>query len=147
MRTTPFDDIDRLFDRMNRRLAALDEGMGDVGRFEAGLTRLGGPSMDVADYGEKLVVVADLPGFEKADIDLSVTENALTVTAERETDEEAESDVYVRRERSTRSVRRTVSLPTTVDADGASASYVNGVLTVTLPKLDDDESAHHIDID
>lgn len=147
MRTTPFDDIDRLFDRMNRRLAALDDGMGDVGRFEAGLARLTGPSMDVADYGEKLVVVADLPGFEKADIDLSVTENALTVTAERETDEEAESDVYVRRERSTRSVRRTVSLPAGVDADGASASYVNGVLTVTLPKLDDDESAHRIDVD
>lgn len=147
MRTTPFDDIDRLFDRMNRRLAALDESMGDVGRFEAGLTCLGGPSMDVADYGEKLVVAADLPGFEKADIDLSVTENALTVSAERETDEEAESDVYVRRERSTRSVRRTVSLPAGVDADDASASYVNGVLTVTLPKLDDDESTHRIDVD
>lgn len=147
MRTTPFDDIDRLFDRMNRRLAALDEGVGDVGRWEGGLARLTGPSVDVADYGEELVVVADLPGFEKSDIDLSVGEDALTVRAERETDESAESDVYVRRERSSRSVSRTVPLPAAVDADAASASYVNGVLTVTLPKLDTDESSHRIDID
>lgn len=146
MRTTPFDDIDRLFDRMNRRLAALEEGAGDAGRWEAGLARLTGPSVDVADHGEELVVVADLPGFEKADIDLSVADDALTVRAERETDESAESDVYVRRERTSRSVRRTVPLPVTVDADAASATYVNGVLTVTLPKHDGGESARRIDI-
>lgn len=147
MRMTPFDEMDRFFDRMNRRLSDLDYGFDDVGRFEGGMGRLSGVSVDVADYGEEIVVVADLPGFEKEHIDLSVTEDSLTVKASREHDEEAESDAYVRRERSSRSVRRTVSLPATVDADGATASYANGVLTVTLPKVADEGDAHRIVID
>lgn len=147
MRTTPFDEIDRLFDRMNRRLADFDYGMDDVGRWEAGMARTSGLRMDVADYDDELVVVADLPGFEKEEIDLSVSEDTLTVTAERTMDQEDESDVYVRRERSSRSVRRSITLPATVDADEASASYTNGVLTITLPKLAGSDSDHRIDID
>lgn len=151
MRTTPFDEIDRLFDRMNRRFADFDHAThGDrirgVGRFD-GLSGFGGVRMDVSDDGETIVVVADLPGFAKADIDLSVTEDALTVSATREQDDEEESDAYVRRERSSRSIRRTVSLPATVDADAASATYRNGVLTVTLPRLETDDDVHRIDVE
>lgn len=140
MRTTPFDDIDRLFDRMNRRFAEFEHGFDEMGRFD-------GMRMDVSDDGEEIVVVADLPGFEKEDIDLSVTEDALTVSATREQDESDESETYVHRERSSESVRRTISLPAMVDADDASASYVNGVLTVTLPKMEESEDAHRIDIE
>lgn len=146
MRTTPFDDIDRLFDRMNRRFADFDYGFDEGNRFD-GVTHMGGMRMDVVDDGDEILVVADLPGFDKEEITLSVTEKALTISATREQDESDESEAYVRRERSSESVRRTVSLPSMVDSDEASASYKNGVLTVTLPKTEPSEDGHRIDID
>lgn len=147
MRTTPFDDIDRLFERMNRRFAEFDSNLGEMDRWSAPMGGIRGISMDVANYDEEIVVVADLPGFEKENIDLSVTDDSLTVKATRESDEESESDAYVRRERSSESVQRSISLPAMVDADATSASYNNGVLTVTLPKLEKGEGSHRIDID
>ena len=114
-------------------------------RFD-GLRSDGRMRMDVVDAGEEILVVADLPGFEKTDIDLSVTGGALTVSATRTEEESEASDAYVRRERSGRSVRRTVSLPAMVDAESASATYRNGVLTVTLPRLAADD-AHRIDVE
>jgi HSP20 family protein len=104
--------------------------------------------IDVADHDDEIVVTADLPGFEKDDIDLSIAGEALTIRADRGVDAEHESENYVRRERRRHSVRRTVPLPAAVREADATASYTNGVLTVTLPKeaVADDDS-HHIDVE
>ena len=101
--------------------------------------------VDLTDEDDAVIVTADLPGYEKEDIHLSVSDDLLTVRAEREATAEHDDESYVRRERHAQSARRTIPLPATVDEEAASAVYRNGVLTVTLPKLHAD--SHAIDIE
>lgn len=131
-RRDPFKDIEEFFDRLN-------ENFGEFGR---GLeTGIGTSAMlvDVVEADGDVVVSADLPGFEKSDIDVSVKGRQLRIAADRTTEAEDAGDdddetTYYRRERTRRSFSRSVPLPAEVDESGASAHYENGVLTVTLPK-------------
>ena len=143
-RRNPFDEIERMFERMNRQFNELSEGS----QLPA---TTGGPqsvSMDVAEQDDEYIVTADLPGYEKADIDLSISERTLRVGVDREesTDESDEEGTYIRRERRRQSVSRTITLPEEVEEDEASAAYNNGVLTVTLPKRDRSSGSRSIDI-
>jgi HSP20 family protein len=145
-RSNPFEEFETLFERMSRQF---DEMSRQFDGPTMGQTH--GIQLDVSDYDEEFVVVADVPGFEKEDIDLSVANRSLTIEAAREMreDEESETGEYIRRERRHESLRRTVRLPEEILADDATASYKNGVLTVTLPKVHVEESddSHRIDID
>lgn len=144
MRTDTFDEIDRLFDRMNR-FAGLDDGE-SWGDHALAWRDHDGTRVDLSEHDDELVVVADLPGFDREEIDLSVEDDRLVIVASHgeHVDDEAES--YLQRERRASSIRRSVSLPVAVDTESAEASYTNGVLTVTLPKLAESEG-HRIDID
>lgn len=143
-RRDPFRDIEELFERMSA-------GFGGVG--EELETELGGNAIhvDVADADGDVVVTADVPGFDKGDIDVTVDDRRLSIVAEADTETERESGEeethYYRRERATRKTSRTLTLPVDVDETGASATYENGVLTVTLPKAGAGEEGHSIDID
>lgn len=135
-----------MFERMSRQF----EGMGRQWDGPMGaMARTEGMEIDVADYDDEIVVTADVPGFEKEDIDLTLSERTLTITAEREMESESGEGEYLRRERRSSSMRRSVRLPESVDEEGATASYRNGVLTVTLPKLtmDEDDEGRHIDVE
>jgi HSP20 family protein len=141
-----FDRMSRQFDEMNRQLGSWDSGVGEM-------VSRGGMAIDVSERDDSLVVVADLPGFDKEDIDLKIAGQVLTIVAEREMDSESKSGdedhgEFLRRERRSQSVRRSFRLPVEVDEESTSASYQNGVLTVTLPKiqLDDEDDSHHIDV-
>lgn len=104
-------------------------------------------SVDLADHEDSFEVTADLPGYEREEIDLSVADRTLRISAERdETTEEGDGN-YLRRERRRRSVSRSLSLPEEVAEEEASATYTNGVLTVTLPKAASDEDSRSIDIE
>ena len=117
-RSDPFGDIEELIDMMTGGL----EGAGDL-------------PVDVADAGEEFVVVADLPGYERDDIAVKLTDpTTLSLSARRETEHVEEADRYVTRERTSQSVDRRVGLPEPVVESEASATSENGVLTVTLPK-------------
>ncbi|ELZ58190.1 MULTISPECIES: archaeal heat shock protein Hsp14 [unclassified Haloferax] len=124
MQRNPFDEIEDLFDRMGRSFE------------ESGIGRFQDISLDVVDDDEAIEVVADLPGFEKDDLDVSVSGRRLTIAADHEESSEVDDEQYVRRERSQRSVSRTITLPAEVVRDEVTASYKNGVLTVTLPKAE-----------
>ena len=107
-------------------------------------------SVDVSETDTDVVVTADLPGYEKEDIEVGIKDRRLTVEAERshESEDRDADERFVRQERTHQRVSRSVSLPADVDEDAATATYRNGVLTVTLPKLDADEGddSHIIDI-
>jgi len=139
MARNPFEDLETAIERVSEQFEdgldlAMDEGV----------------PVDVLDRDEEYVVVADLPGFDADDVDVTLSDGRLDITAEREesvveTGEE-ETARYVRRERAGRSVSRSVRLPDPVDADGVTASHSAGVLTVTLPKERADDSGHSIEV-
>ncbi|MFB6131910.1 MAG: Hsp20/alpha crystallin family protein [Halanaeroarchaeum sp.] len=138
-RKNPFEDIERMLERMSEQFDEVSRG--DIG-FARGL------DVDVEDRPDEFVVTADLPGFGKEDIDVELVDDTLRIAAEHESDaSEEEPGRYVRRERSRESVSRSISLPEAVEEDGVEARFKNGVLTVTLPKAYGSEDAQQIDIE
>ena len=98
-------------------------------------TGLSSCKVDVRDEGDKFVMEAELPGFEKDEIHLDVEDDCLKLSAEHHTDSEDKDDKkkYIRKERSEVSYQRSFDL-TGIDAEKLDAKYKNGILYVTLPK-------------
>ena len=80
----------------------------------------------------QLEVVA--PGFEKSDFKVNLDQNILTISGEKKNETKKETDKQIRREYSYRSFKRSFTLDEKIDATNIDASYVNGVLTLNLPK-------------
>lgn len=142
-RRNPFEEIEEMMNRMSRQF---EQSMGgpDIRQWTGGG---GGSAIDVADHDEEFVVTADLPGFEKEDIDVSLRGDELRIHAEHEeATEEGEEGRYLRKERRHQSVNRSVTLPESVDEENVSARHQNGVLTVTLPKRQGEDDSHRIDV-
>ena len=140
-RPNPFDEIERFFEGMNR-------SFGDVAMPTGGYDM----AVDVAETDTEVVVTADVPGFEKDDISIALSERDLAIEADREEtveDDEGDEDVqYHRRERRRQRLSRTVRLPAAVDADSARAEHHNGVVTVVLQReRADEDDSHRIDIE
>lgn len=113
---------------------------------QRGMPTLESVPVDMRDHGDEYEVVADVPGYETEEIELTFSDGAITIDASREAEtEEVDEGHYVHRERQT-SVSRSIRLPEAVDEDAISANYVNGTLTVVAPKADVEEG-HRIDID
>lgn len=94
------------------------------------------PRVDVIDRDDTVVVRAELPGIGKDDIDLSVSGNTLTLKGSTREEEEQEDGDYHRKEIVRRYVSRTVTLPCEVNGDAANARLKDGMLEVTLPKVE-----------
>jgi len=96
-----------------------------------------GPSVDVIDAEEEIVVAADLPGRGASEIDVQLEEGR-TLHVEAGSLATEHEGRYVTRERPTDAVERSIKLPAAVEEEGTEASYDRGVLTVRLPKLTGD---------
>ncbi|MFB6243710.1 MAG: Hsp20/alpha crystallin family protein [Halobaculum sp.] len=131
-RRNPIEEIEQVFERMNEELANISEGFEPEFR--------GDVNVDVLTRDEEVVVVADLPGFAAEEIDVSLLDRELTITAETESETAVEDEdaQYHRRERRHHSVERRVRLPEEVVEEETEAAYENGVLRVTLPTLRSD---------
>jgi HSP20 family protein len=92
------------------------------------------PAVDVLEGKDKLTVKAELPGFKREDLDVSVHENNLIISGERKSDEERKEGEFYRSERFYGRFHRSISLPYAVDTGKIEARYRDGILTVTLPK-------------
>jgi HSP20 family protein len=125
-------DMDRLFDRF------FDMSTSRFAPFELSEERWAGfsPKTDIAETDEAFEVAFELPGLDDDDINVSVTEGALTVSGERREEHEDRKRNYYRMERSYGSFRRTIPLPDEIKVDEVAATYKRGVLTVTLPKTE-----------
>jgi HSP20 family protein len=93
------------------------------------------PRVDVIDRDEELIVKAELPGVDKKDLDVSVTENTVTIKGSTSHEEKEEKGDYHRSEMSRGTYSRTLTLPTDVEADKAKATFKDGVLELSLPKM------------
>ena len=94
------------------------------------------PALDLYQNNDNVVAVVELPGMRKEDIEISLHDGTLTIGGERKSETGAD-DKATRTERFTGKFRRSVTLPTRVDANKVSATYKDGILTVTLPKADE----------
>ena len=90
---------------------------------------------DIKDAGDKYVLEAELPGFQKEDISLDVKDGILTITAQHNetNDQKNDNGQYIRRERRYGSFRRSFDI-TGIDESTISAAYHDGVLELSLPK-------------
>ena len=94
------------------------------------------PSADMYETEDELVVKADLPGMSEKDVQVSITGELLSLEGHRVEAEGVKSQQYFRAERWAGRVERVFQLPIPVQADKVRASYRDGVLTVTLPKVE-----------
>ncbi len=92
------------------------------------------PNMEVINREDEYVVRAELPGIEKKDIDLTITEDTLTIKGEVKRSEEVKDDEYLLSELSYGKFSRTITLPAEVDSGKAKAVSRDGIIEITLPK-------------
>ncbi len=91
-------------------------------------------ALDVTENDDGFTIAADLPGYNKDDVQLTVHEGVLSITAERKQEQEKTTDKEWRRERFHGKVQRSVQLPDTADDNAVSADFTNGVLKVVVGK-------------
>ena len=94
------------------------------------------PALDLYENNDNLIAVVELPGMRKEDIEISLHDGMLTIGGERKS-ETREGDKAERTERYIGKFRRSITLPTRVDANKVSATYKDGILTITLPKAEE----------
>lgn len=106
------------------------------------------PRVDIEDTGNAYVVTADLPGMDKKDIQITYKDDVLTLMAKHEEKkDEKDGKKYIRKERLDQTFCRQFTARN-IQKDGIQASYTDGVLTVTLPKVDPKKvmEAHRIEV-
>ena len=94
------------------------------------------PALDLYQNSDNVIAVVELPGMRKEEIEISLHDGMLTIGGERK-GETAEGDGAARTERFTGKFRRSITLPTRIDANKVNATYKDGILTVTLPKAEE----------
>jgi HSP20 family protein len=144
-RSNPFREIERMFDRLGDEFESATS-WGSEGGF-GNWSESGGLSVDLADRGEAYEVTVDVPGFDRSEIDARVSDHTLTVTASHDDTTDESEENYIRRERSNRSLRRTIRLPETADSEAVRARLRNGVLTVTIQKQEPSEASREVEIE
>jgi len=92
------------------------------------------PKIDVTETESDIQVVADLPGLDKKDIEISISDNIMTLHGKKENSIEEKKQNYYRRELSYGSFRREIVLPAEVEAEKVDASLNNGILKIFVPK-------------
>lgn len=133
---SPFEEMDRLFDAFSSHHWFRPFQMEWPRLNKAALPFEGKmPDVDIIERDDEIVLKAEMPGVDKKDIDISVTQNSVTIKGTTSHEEKEEKGDYYRCEIARGSYARTMSLPADVDETKSKASYKDGVLQLTLPKL------------
>lgn len=125
-------EMDRVFDNFRR----------DFERSLSMFPHIGIPSLpvsamscDIVDEGDRFAINANMPGVNKDEVKLNVTENAVEISAQHKEEEDEKKKNYVRKERREISYYRTLTLPEKVSPTKAKAKMNNGILNIEIPKL------------
>jgi HSP20 family protein len=134
--SAPWSAFDRWSNLRNELNSFFDmpfwSGFGRTGQLFTGWS----PAFDLYESGDHLVAVVELPGMRKEDIDISLHDGTLTISGERKR-EINNGETAQRTERYVGTFRRSIALPTLVDASKVGATYQDGILKVTLPKAEE----------
>lgn len=143
---TPWEEMDRLFEGFMPR------GWMRPFRWEwpsAGEIPFAGgkfPRVDIIDRDDEIMVRAEVPGVDKKDLDVSVTDNTVCIKGSTRHEEKEEKGEYFRSELVSGSFSRTLALPGAVDSAKAKATFKGGVLELVLPKIEESKR-HSIKVD
>ncbi len=134
-----FEELDRIFDRMFEdffpRGWMRPFHFGHGWRPEMG-HEMRAPRVDIIDREEDILVRAELPGVEKKDLNVSLTEDTVTISAETHREETEEKESFYRHEIAGGGFSRTLPLPCHVKGEEAKAHFKGGVLELTFPKVE-----------
>lgn len=144
VRWTPFRELARMRDEMDRVFGQLWGGLPEPFGAEGGFRV---PAVDVYTQEGQLVVQADLPGVTKDQVQVDITDEAVTISAEVNNENVEERDGWLHRERFSGKLRRVVRLPAAVDASGGSAKLEDGVLTVRLPLKEPEAAGRRLTVE
>lgn len=92
------------------------------------------PKFDVKETKEAYIFKADLPGIKKEEIEITFVDNRLKISGKREFEKENKDDVFYTYERQYGAFARTFTLPEGADIEKANTEFIDGVLTLTVPK-------------
>jgi HSP20 family protein len=93
------------------------------------------PVLDMHEDKDRLIVKAEIPGLDPADIRLTLRDQVLTVTGDKKREKEEKDAHFYRMERAWGTFARSIRLPVPVDAAKVHAAFKNGILTIQLPKV------------
>jgi len=131
------NEMDQIFDRFSSGFGVPAFGrMFDMlpGWRSDWLLGEGLPAVDLSETDQAYKVTAELPGMNEKDIEVSVSDDTLTIKGEKREEKDEKSENRYVSERTYGSFRRSFSLPTGINQEKMAATFANGVLTVTLPK-------------
>jgi HSP20 family protein len=98
-----------------------------------------GLAVDVVENKDSFIIKASVPGINPDDLDISYADDTLTIKGEIKSENELKENQYHIRERRYGSFSRSISLPAKIKADAIEASYQNGVLSLRLPKSEEEK--------
>ncbi len=133
---SPFEEMERWFDELMRRPFSFF-GPSWFPRVRMPEFEEISPSVDIYEEGDDVVVKAELPGMKKDDIEVTITDDTITISGEKKREEKVEKKNYYRYERSFGSFTRSFRIPVDVQTDKAQASFKDGVLEIKIPKTEE----------
>jgi HSP20 family protein len=131
----PFERID------GNRAGFLGEDMSSLFQdiFPGAIRRAGYPAVNVWQNQDKIIMTAELPGYEIENIQISLEQDVLTISGERAEGGPEEQSVCHRKERKRRNFKRSFKLPFRIQESGIEAAFSKGVLKITLPRAEEDK--------
>ena len=116
--------LDRLFDEMANQATSGEHAWQ--------------PAIELDENGENLVLKVQVPGLKADDLDISASRDSITISGEYRSEEETEGESTYHSEFRYGKFSRTVNLPVEIQQDKVTAAYKDGIVTLTLPKVEDE---------
>ena len=137
---TPFERMEEMFDEFFRRPFGQAVWPAVPRIFERTEPV---PMVDIYEEGDAVILSSELPGMTKDDIEITLTDDRVTLAGEKKKEEKTEKKDYYRLERTYGSFKRTIRLPAEVQTDKAKASFKDGVLKIRIPKTEAAKRKEH----
>jgi HSP20 family protein len=141
IRWEPARELQTIQQEMNRLFGTFFDTRQQGGNGGNGGTLRGWiPAMDLVEEDDHFVLRADLPGVREEDVNIELEDNVLTISGERRAEQEDRKEGYYRIERAVGAFSRSLTLPEGIDPERIEAQFENGVLTVKIPKPEEQKA-------
>ncbi|AEX85841.1 heat-shock protein Hsp20 [Marinitoga sp. 1135] len=123
------------FETLRREIERLFDDFGTLDTLERPVMPVAMPKLDIYETEKEIVIEADVPGYDKKEINIKLDDDILTISAEKKDTKEEKGKNYLRRERFFGKFERAIKLPDYIDYEKIKAHFKDGVLKIEIPKL------------